>query len=228
MPSGAITGWGSALPDQVVTNADLEARLDTTDQWIRERSGIRERRVGGTTSGLAVDATQRALDRAGVAPSQVDLLVLSTNTPDQPVPATAAVIQSKLGLAGGAVDLNSGCSGFVYGLVMANGLIATGLERVILTASDTVSRIVDPEDRSTAVLFGDAAGAVVLEAVPGPTLLGWDLGSDGAAAPFPYQERGKFLYMDGREVYRRAVRATAISARAALDRAKVEAEDIAL
>lgn len=229
MPSAAITGWGAALPDRVLSNADLEARLDTSNTWIVERTGIRERRVGGTTTGLATTAASRALSRAGISPSQVDLLMISTNTPDQPVPATAAVVQNELGMGGGAMDLNSGCSGFVYGLVLANGAIATGLERIVLVASDTVSRIVDPEDRSTAVLFGDAAGAIVLEAVPGdPMLLGWDLGADGAAAPLLYQPAGGYVFMDGREVFRRAVRATATSAKAALERAKVSADDVSL
>jgi 3-oxoacyl-[acyl-carrier-protein] synthase-3 len=229
MPCAAITGWGAALPDQVITNADLEARLDTSDRWIVERTGIRERRVGGTTTDLAIQATREAVDRAGVEPAAVDLLIVSTNTPDQPVPATAALVQGALGLGGGAMDLNSGCSGFVYGLVVANGAIATGLERVVVTASDTVSRIMDPQDRSTAVLFGDAAGSVVLEAVPGEAmLLGWDLGADGGAASLLYQPRGGYLYMDGREVFRRAVRATAISAQAALERAKVDVGEVAL
>ncbi|MGH9067105.1 MAG: beta-ketoacyl-ACP synthase III [Acidimicrobiales bacterium] len=229
MPSAAITGWGSALPDQVLTNADLEARLDTSDRWIVERTGISERRVGGTTSGLAIAAAGEALDRAGLTGTQIDLVLVSTNTPDQPVPATAAYVHEALGVTGGAVDLNSGCSGFVYGLVMANGVIATGLERILLVASDTVSRIVDPGDRSTAVLFGDGAGAVVLQAVPGePALLGFDLGADGGAAPLLHQPAGGYVHMDGREVFRKAVRATAASAEAALERAKVGVDDITL
>ncbi|MGH9063602.1 MAG: beta-ketoacyl-ACP synthase III [Acidimicrobiales bacterium] len=229
MRSTAITGWGSALPDEVLSNADLEARLDTSDAWIVERTGIRERRVGGTTSGLATVAARAALDRAEVLPSQVDLVMVSTNTPDAPVPATAALLQGELGLGGGAVDLNSGCSGFVYGLVMANGVIATGMERILLVASDTVSRIVDPADRGTAVLFGDGAGAVLLEAAVGePMLLGWDLGADGTAAPLLYQPPGGYVFMDGREVFRRAVRATAASARLAMERAKVDVDDVTL
>ena len=124
MRSARITGWGTALPDKVVTNADLEAMLDTSDEWIVERSGIRERRVGGTTATLAVASGKAAMDRAGVSPAEIDLLILCTTTPDQQVPATSAVVQHELGLACGAFDINAACSGFVYGLVVAHGLIA--------------------------------------------------------------------------------------------------------
>lgn len=229
MAGGVITGWGGALPEEVLTNADLERRLDTNDRWIVERTGIRERRIGGTTSGLAVAAGSAAMATAGLSPSQIDLLLVSTNTPDQPVPAAAALVQDQMGLRCGVFDLNSGCSGFVYGLVAANGLLATGLERVLVVASDTVSRIVDPEDRSTAILFGDGAGAVVVEAVPGEgALLGWDLGADGSAAPLLYQLPNGYVQMNGREVFRRAVRVTAASANAALERAKVTIDQVAL
>ncbi|MGH9304891.1 MAG: beta-ketoacyl-ACP synthase III [Acidimicrobiales bacterium] len=229
MPGSAITGWGLALPPDVLTNADLERRFDTTDAWIVERTGIRERHIGGTTVGLAAQAGGRALACAGLEQADVDLLIVSTNTPDQAVPATSAMVQHRLALSGGAVDLNSGCSGFVYALVLADGLVTGGTRRVLIVASDTVSRIVDPDDRSTAVLFGDAAGAAVIEASPGPSaLLGWDLGADGGAAGILYREHGKPLVMNGHEVFRRAVRATAGSARAAMERAKVEVDEIAL
>lgn len=229
MPGAAITGWGAAQPSPVLTNADLQARLDTSDAWIVERTGIRERRVGGSTTGLAVEAGRRALACARVDPADVQLLMVSTNTPDQPVPSTSALVQGTLGTGGGVFDLNSGCSGFIYGMVVANGMIATGLERVLFVASDTVSRIVDPNDRTTAILFGDAAGAVMLEATPGESLLlGWDLGADGGAASLLYRLDGGYVVMDGREVFRRAVRATVASARAALERAKVSVDEIAL
>src|SRR5438445_6661967 len=148
-----ISGWGTALPPTVVTNADLEARLDTSDEWITERSGIRERRIGGTTSGLAVEAAAAALGAAGLEPVDVDLLVLATTTPDQAVPATSAVVQDALGLRCGAFDLNAACSGFAYALVTACGFVAMGSERVLLIGAETLSRITDQEDRSTAVLF---------------------------------------------------------------------------
>jgi len=256
MSGATITGWGAALPETVLTNADLEARLDTSDAWIKERTGIRERRIGGTTIELAIQAGAQALKRANEgrdAVPDVDMLIVSTNTPDPPIPATAAYVQDALGLSCGVFDLNSGCSGFVYALVVANGLIATGMNRVLVVASDTVSRIVDPEDRATAVLFGDGAGACVLEAKgnslffdslgrdaedsdsmvhaadsTGSDLLGFDLGSDGSAAKFLYRDHGGYVVMDGQEVFRRAVRATISSARNALKRAGAAASDIAL
>ncbi|MGH9086791.1 MAG: beta-ketoacyl-ACP synthase III [Acidimicrobiales bacterium] len=225
----AVTGWGAALPDHVLTNADLERRLDTSDAWIVERTGIHERRVGGSTVALATDAAGRALERARLAPDDIDLLMVSTNTPDQPVPASSARVQAALGLRCGVFDLNSGCSGFVYGLVAADGMVARGLRRVLVVASDTVSRIVDPQDRSTAILFGDAAGAVVLEAVPGPSAVaGYDLGADGRLGDLIQQDHGGTVAMDGHEVFRRAVRATVGSAQRALDRASVTTDGVAL
>lgn len=218
-----------ALPDTVLTNADFEARLDTSDAWIVERTGIRERHVGGTTTGLGVAAGGQAMARAGLRPGDIDLLIVSTNTPDMAVPAAAAYVQSELGLTCGLFDLNSGCSGFVYALVVADGIVARGANRVLVVASDTVSRIVDPEDRSTVVLFGDAAGAVVLEASTGESaLLGWDLGADGSAAELLSREHGGWVYMNGKEVFRRAVRATVNSAMAAMEQAKVTVDDLAL
>lgn len=229
MNGSALTGWGAALPDAVLTNADLERRLDTSDAWIVERTGIRERRVGGSTVALAVEAAQGAMKCADVAPEEVDLLVVSTNTPDQPVPAAAARVQAALGLRCGVFDLNSGCSGFVYGLVAADGMVARGLGRILVVASDTVSRIVDPQDRSTAILFGDAAGAVVLETAEGPSaVLGHDLGADGRLGDLIQQDHGGTVSMDGHEVFRRAVRATVASARLALERAGATPSDVGL
>lgn len=229
MAGSTITGWGMALPEQVLTNADLEARLDTSDAWIVERTGIRERHVGGTTAGLGTVAGRQAMARAGLRPQDIDLLIVSTNTPDMSVPAAAAYVQAELGLSCGLFDLNSGCSGFVYALVVADGIVARGANRVLVVASDTVTRIVDPEDRSTAVLFGDAAGAVVLEASTGESaLLGWDLGADGTATDILCREHGGWVTMNGKEVFRRAVRATVNSALAAMEQAKVTVDDLAL
>jgi 3-oxoacyl-[acyl-carrier-protein] synthase-3 len=225
----AITGWGIALPETVVTNAELEARLDTSDDWITERTGIKERRVGGTTAGLAVEAGEAALANAGREGADIDQLVLATTTPDQQMPATASIVQAGLGTRGGAIDINAACSGFVYGLVQAHGLIAVGAERVLLIGAETLSRITDWSDRNTAILFADGAGAVVLEAVDGPgQLVGWDLGSDGTAAELLYAEIGGFMKMEGREVFRRAVRATVDSAMQSMQRAGVTPDDIAL
>ena len=224
-----ITGWGVALPDKVVTNVDLEAMLDTSDQWIRERTGIVERRIGGTTSGLAIEAGQRALDQAGCTGADIDLVMVATCSPDQARPSTASTVQAELGVAGGAMDLNAACSGFVYGLVTAHGLLATGLRRILLIGSETMSSLVDWDDRNTAILFADGAGAVVLEAVDGPgQLLGFDLGSDGTARHLLYADVGGYMQMDGREVFRRAVRATVETVGKTLEQAGLSADDIAL
>ncbi len=224
-----ITGWGTALPATTVTNADLEARLDTSDAWITERTGIRERRIGGTTAGLAAEAGRVAMERAGVGAGDLGLIVLSTTTPDQAVPATSAEVQELLGASCAAFDINAACSGFVYGLVAAHGLIGAGTDRVLLVGADTLSRITDWQDRSTAVLFADGAGAVVLEAVDGPgQLLSWDLGADGSCRSLLQADVGGYIQMEGREVYRRAVTVMVDSARRSMEAAGVAADDLAL
>ena len=225
----AITGWGTALPDKVVTNDDLAATMDTSDEWITERTGIRERRVGGTTSELATEAGRVALARAGVEPSEIDLVILATTTPDQAVPGTSPTVEKNLGLRCGAIDINAACSGFVYGLALANGIIASGASKVLLIGAETLSRITDWNDRGTAILFADGAAAVVIEAVDGPgQLLSWDLDADGAAQPYLYADVGDYLKMDGREVFRRAVRLMVDSATKALEAAELGPDDIAL
>lgn len=224
-----ITGWGSALPERVVTNADLTATLDTSDEWIKERSGISERHVGGTTAGLSVASGRAALLMAGLDPSEIDALVLSTTTPDRTVPATSAHVQNALGLSCGAFDVNAACSGFVYGLVQAHGLIAMGARKVLLIGTDTLSRITDWTDRNTAVLFGDGSGAVVLESVDGQgQLLGWDLDADGSAERFLYCDLNGYIQMEGKEVFRRAVRIMVDSATKSMQHAGVTADQVAL
>jgi 3-oxoacyl-[acyl-carrier-protein] synthase-3 len=224
-----ITGWGTALPDKVVTNADLEESLDTTDAWIVERTGIRERRVGGTTTSLGIEAAQQAMARAGVRGQDIDLVLLCTSTPDETMPASASAIQQGLAARGGAVDLNAACSGFVYGLVAADGFLRTGLDRVLLVGSETMSRIIDWQDRSTAILFGDGAGAGVLERGDGPGgLLGFDLGSDGSLRHILRADYGGTIEMDGPEVFRRAVRVMVESAQRALAHAGLTADDLRL
>ena len=227
--SGAtITGWGTALPPTVVTNADYEARLDTTDEWIRERTGIHERRHGSSTAELATEAGRAALAMAGLTGADIDYLLLATTTPDYQVPATAAEVQERLGIAGGASDLNAACSGFVYGLVHAHGLISMGLRRVLLIGAETLSLITDQEDRNTAILFADGAGAVVLEASDEDQLVAFDMGNDGTAVELLGAPIGGYLSMNGKEVFRRAVTVMVDSARRSMTDAGLTPDDIAL
>ena len=224
-----ITGWGTALPERIVTNHDLEATMDTDHDWIVERTGISERHVGGTTAGLSVESGRQALAMSGVDPAEIDLLILATTTPDRVVPATSATVQHALGLSCGAFDLNAACSGWVYGLVAAHGFIATGAEKILVIGTDTLARITDWTDRNTAILFADGSGAAVLEAVDGPgQLLGWDLDADGSAEDALYCEVGGLLQMEGREVFRRAVRIMVDSATKSMAHAGVTADDIKL
>jgi 3-oxoacyl-[acyl-carrier-protein] synthase-3 len=225
---GVISGWGTALGDKVVTNHDLEKTLDTSHEWIVERSGISERHVGGSTTELSVRSGEKALAMAGLNPGDIDALVLATTTPDRTVPATSASVQRELGLSCGAFDINAACSGWVYALVNAHGLIAMGAERVLLIGTDTLSRITDWDDRNTAVLFADGSGAAVLEAVDGPgQLLAWDLDADGTAEELLYADVGGYIQMEGREVFRRAVRIMVDSATKSLDLAGIGPDDIA-
>jgi 3-oxoacyl-[acyl-carrier-protein] synthase III len=223
----AIRGWGAALPEKIVTNDDLAATMDTNDEWIRERTGIRERRIGGTTAGLATEAAQRALDVSGFDPSSIDLLLLATTTPDQTVPATSASVQHALGLTCGAMDINAACSGWVYGLVAAAGYSAVGSKRMLVVGAETLSRITDWGDRGTAILFADGAGAAVVETVDGPgALLGWNLSADGSLVHVLYSDVGGFIQMNGKEVFRQAVRVMVDSSRKALAQAGLTAADV--
>ena len=246
----AVTGWGMCVPEARLTNADFEGLVDTSDEWIVERTGIRERRVAGegeTTATLGVTAAAAALKQAGITPGDVDLLVLATTTPEQPIPQTSAFVSEGLGLRCGAFDVGVGCAGFVYGLIIGSMfLVAGGVERVLVVGAETLSRILDYTDRQTCVLFGDAAGAVVLSAVRGedpPGLLTWDLGCDGSAAHLIQMRGGgsrlptsaatvaageHCVRMDGAEVFRRAVRSAVASASATLERASVKPEQVDL
>jgi len=226
MPSGRVTGIGHTVPATVVTNGDLEQRLDTDDAWITERTGIRERRWAGpdeSTVTLATAAGGKALADAGRSADEIALLVLATCTPAQRLPGDAAAVQAALGLGGGAFDLNAACSGFVYGLVAAGAMTGVVGGPVLVIGTDVLSRVVDPQDRGTAVLFGDGAGAVVVEpAADGAGLLGIDFGMDGTGARHLQIPPGEpYLRMDGGEVYRFAVRTVIESCAAALDDAGV-------
>jgi len=166
---------------------------------------------------------------AGIDPSEIDALILSTTTPDRAVPASSAAVQNELGLRCGAFDINAACSGFVYGLVIGHGLIAMGATKVLCIGTDTLARITDWTDRNTAILFADGSGAVVLESVEGGgQLLGWDLDADGSAERFLYAETGGFIQMEGKEVFRRAVRIMVDSATKSMIHAGVTADEIAL
>ena len=225
-----VTGYGTALPERVITNHDLAQTLDTSDTWITERTGIKERRIGSTTRALGIEAAQKALAMAGIEGKDLDGLILATTTPDRVIPATASSIQFALGARCGAFDLNAACSGFVYGLNVAHGLIAAGAEQILLVGSETLSRFVDWEDRGTAVLFGDGAGAVVVSATSGDdnALLGWALDCKGALEKSLYCDFGDFIYMEGREVFRQAVRIMVATCKDALEAAGLSTEDIDL
>jgi 3-oxoacyl-[acyl-carrier-protein] synthase III len=247
MTGVTITGWGTALPERVVTNQDISTLFDTSDEWIFERSGIHSRRAAtgpfvdpappadppdsglGTTGTLAAEAGRQAMEMAQVGPEDIGLVIVCTTTPDQLIPANSAAVAAALGIRSGAMDLNAACAGFTYGLVTASGLVAAGAERVLLIGAETLSRATNWADRSNAFLFGDGAGAVVVEAVPGEgCLLGWDLGVDGNLVPLLYAQHGSGMVMRGQEVFRRAVLATVESATASLERAKIGIEDIDL
>lgn len=229
MAGGRIIGWGTALPEKVVTNADLSTMMDTNDEWITERTGIKRRHVGGSTASLSVASARRAIAMAGIDPSTIDGLVLSTTTPDRTVPATSATVQNELGLRCGAFDVNAACSGFVYAYVVAQGLLAIGAKRLLVIGTDTLSRITDWSDRGTAILFADGSGACIVDATPDAgQMLGWDLDADGSLEHLLYAEVGGYMRMDGKEVFRRAVRIMVDSARKSLAKAGLSVDDVKL
>ncbi len=238
-----ITGWGSCVPPGVLTNHDLEGVMETTDEWITTRTGIKERRITHTeTSDMAVVAGARAIAAAGLEPDDIDLLLVATCTPDRIIPSAASFVQTKLGTMNAAcLDVNAACSGFVYGLSVANGMIATGAaSKVLLIGAEKLSMLLDMDDRSTGVLFGDGAGAVVLEPAEGDEgVLALNLGTDGGLANALTvtgfgTERVEdlaeqfHLVMDGREVFRNAVVQMGESAAKAVADAGLELDDVDL
>ncbi len=245
----AITGWGSAVPEKVLTNADLEKMVDTSDEWITTRTGIRERHIlspGESTSTLAIAASRKALEQAGVSPWQVDLIICCTASPDFLFPATACLVQHEIGAENaGAFDLEAGCSGFIYGLSVGTQFIETGAYKTVLVVgAEALSRFVDWQDRATCILFADGAGAVLLQASDQKSgLLSFVLGSHGvgadliklpaggAALPASEQtlaDRAHFIKMNGQEVYRFAVRIMGDSAVEAIEKAGLTNDDISL
>ena len=221
MIRSVFKGSGSALPKRVVTNEELSATVDTSDEWIRERTGITQRYLAGdgeTTASLATDAARAALENAGIEASEIDLIVLATATPDQTFPATATLVQQALGCNGGAAfDVAAVCSGFLYALATADSMLRTGMAKCALViGAETFSRILDWEDRATCVLFGDGAGAFVIQAEEvaedGPGVLATRLHADGAHNQLLFVDGGPSttgtvgkLRMQGREVFRHAV-----------------------
>ena len=235
-----IVGTGSYLPARVMTNHDFAARLETSDAWIRERTGIVQRHIAEksqTSSDLALQAAQRALDTAGVAAAAIDLIVVATSTPDYIFPSTACLLQAKLGVKGSAAfDVQAVCSGFVYGLATADALIKTGTyQRALVVGAEVFSRILDWNDRGTCVLFGDGAGAVVLAADSQPGVHASILRADGSHAAIlavPGNVSGgailgtPFLKMDGQAVFKFAVRVLDESARETVAAARMSLEDV--
>jgi 3-oxoacyl-[acyl-carrier-protein] synthase-3 len=242
----SITGIGANAPERVMTNDELAKMVDTSDEWIVERTGIRERRVASpeeALSDIARPAATAALDHAGVDPSTLDLIVVATVTPDMFFPSTGAILADQLGAKDAAAyDLSAGCTGFVYALAQAHGMVAGGLaDRALVVGGDVLSRIVDWEDRSTCVLFGDGAGAVVLERVKEGGFLGFELGADGSGGPQLYMPAGgsrepataesvaarqHFAKMNGREVFKFATRVLVDSAEKLLDECGVPVDEV--
>lgn len=245
-----ITGTGSAVPDKVLTNHDLETLVDTNDEWITTRTGIKERRIaveGEYTSTFATLAARRALEMAGISAKDLDLIILGTVTPDFPFPATACIVQHELGASNAAAfDLSAACSGFIYGLNMAEAYIKSGQARkVLVMGAEVLTRIVDFSDRNTCILFGDGSGAVVLEADSGERgILSSHIFTNGshwgllyqpgagsrnpASAPHTLDERLYYLRMEGNEVFKHAVRAMGDAAVTALEHNAMTADDLTL
>ncbi len=244
MIRSVVQGCGSYLPERVVTNEELSKTVETTDEWIQQRTGIRQRHLaaeGEFTSHLAIKASQRALDHAGLKASDLDLIVLATATPDQTFPATATKVQAELGMTrGAAFDVQAVCAGFVYGVSVADSLIKNGLASTALViGAETFSRILDWDDRGTCVLFGDGAGAIVLKGEQGAGtsadrgILANALHSDGRHHDILYVDGGPsstrstgFLRMEGKEVFKHAVVNMAAVVGEVLEKAGLEAKDI--
>ena len=236
-----LAGCGAYLPERVVTNEELSETLDTSDEWIRQRTGISERRIAAKnelTSDLAVKAAKAALNHAGVLASEIDLIVLATATPDKTFPATATKVQAELGITrGAAFDVQAVCTGFIYALTVADNFIRVGqLNNALVIGAETISRILDWEDRRTSVLFGDGAGAVVLRSVPGSELAGilsTQIRSDGRYQNLLHVDGGPsstmtvgHLRMEGKEVFRHAVKNMSSVLEAILEENELEPDDL--
>lgn len=231
----AITGWGGALPPHKLDNAELAAKFDISEDWILQRTGIRSRRIvseGETSSSLALEACNQAIQRAGIPAEAIDLVLIATSTPDYQLPATASIVQSALGCSNaGAYDLNAACSGFLYGLTQASALIESGAcRRVLVCGAETLSPVTDYSDARSCVLFGDGAGAVVVEEIDGAGSIGpFILRSEGSDPELLYiRPDERLIRMNGREVYRRAVDGMASVLAEVLERAEIGIDDLDL
>jgi 3-oxoacyl-[acyl-carrier-protein] synthase-3 len=236
----SITGLGCYVPERVLTNDELATIVDTSDEWIRDRTGIRERRIAADTeamSDLSLPACKKALEMAGLEANEIDLIIVATVTPDMAFPATAALLADELGMPDAAAyDLSAGCTGFMYALAQAYGMVASGLSRrALVVGGDILSRVLDWTDRSTVVLFGDGAGAVVLEHVEHGGFLGFELGADGAggrdlllpqSGSRVFNGEARHLTMNGREVFKFATRVMVTSAQAILDACGKTVDDV--
>lgn len=245
-PSVGILGLGYYVPEKILTNADLEKLVETSDEWIRTRTGISQRRIaaeGQNTSDLAVQAAQAALADAKLKPTDIDLILVATMSPDMPCPATACIVQAKLGAPqAAATDVAAACSGFLYGLVMGQQFVASGTyKHVLVIGAEVLSRVVDWKDRSTCVLFGDGAGAAVIGRTSQGKILSTILGSDGTkvdllkvpgggtaqpASAQSVEARAHFLKMNGTEVFKHAVRGMSDAAHAAIEKAGLRPDQI--
>ena len=236
----SITGLGCHVPDRIVTNAELSQLVETSDEWIVERTGIRERRIAAddeALTDLCLPAARRALEMAGAEPASIDLVVVATVTPDMAFPSSSALVADALGMPDAAAyDLSAGCTGFVYAIVQAHAMLAAGLaKRALVVGGDILSTILDWTDRSTVVLFGDGAGAVVMEPVAEGGFLGFELGADGGgganlwlpgSGSRKFEEPEKFVKMNGREVFKFATRVMVTSAEAILGECGKTVDDV--
>lgn len=242
-----IIGIGSYVPSNVLTNKDLESMVDTSDEWIRTRTGIRERRIldkNKATSYMATEAGKKAIDDAGVTPEEIDLIIVTTVTPDMAFPSTACLVQKNLGCVNAAAfDLEAACSGFIYGIATAYSFIKSGLyKNILLISADTLSKITDWTDRNTCVLFGDGAGAAVISEVPlEKGVKAIDIGADGNGADFLTQPAGgshipassesvekrlHYIHMDGNSVFKFAVKIMDEASRKVLEKSGLKSDDI--
>ena len=230
--STGIIGLGRALPERILTNFDLEKMVDTNDEWIRTRTGIEERRIADdntNTSDIAYEAAKKAIENANISPEEIDMILVATVTPDQPFPTVACMLQERLGcIKAAAMDLSAACAGFMYGMVTAKQFIDNGAFKYVLVVGvEKLSKITNWEDRNTAVLFGDGGGAVVLgEVTEGRGILSFELGADGSGGKHLFQDNEDFIQMNGREVFKFAVRQMGESSENVLEKAGLSKEDV--